>query len=158
MKLKVFFAFRKKWCYEIFCLKICNFLRFFQKNNPNQNIGRFFSLKKKHLNQKSVPNRNHLDRGLPVHIGLLAQGLSISSPLPFIQCLHIVLCSSLSKCMITSHSVQCCQSYTANTYSGKTVEVQWNHCDFEKIQWFTTDHASLYFLPVKIVILALFYM
>ena len=29
---------------------------------------------------------------------------------------------------------------------------------FEKIQWFTTDHASLYFLPVKIVILALFYM
>ena len=49
-------------------------------------------------------------------------------------------------------------TYTANTYSGKTVEVQWNHCDFEKIQWFTTDHASLYFLPVKIVILALFYM
>ena len=46
---------------------------------------------------------------------------------------------------------------TANTYSGKTVEVQWNHCDFEKIQWFTTDHASLYFLPVKVVILALFY-
>ena len=48
--------------------------------------------------------------------------------------------------------------YTANTYSGKTVEVQWNHCDFEKIQWFTTDHASLFFLPVKIEILALFYM
>ena len=48
--------------------------------------------------------------------------------------------------------------YTANTYSGKTVEVQWNHCGFEKIQWFTTDNASLYFLPVKIVILALFYM
>jgi hypothetical protein len=43
-----------------------------------------------------------------IHSGLLAQGLSISSPLPFIQCLHIVLCSSLSKCMITSHSVQCC--------------------------------------------------
>ena len=39
--------------------------------------------------------------------------------------------------------------HTANTYSGKTVEVQWNHCTFEKIQWFTTDHASLYFLPVK---------
>ena len=50
--------------------------------------------------------------------------------------------------------------YTANTYSGKTVEVQWNHSlkKFEKIQWFTTDHASLYFLPVKIVILASFYM
>ena len=27
----------------------------------------------------------------------------------------------------------------------------------KKIQWFTTDHAPLYFLPVKVVILALFY-
>ena len=35
---------------------------------------------------------------------------------------------TLSKAQETSQKY-----YTANTYSGKTVEVQWNHCDFEKI-------------------------
>ena len=66
--------------------------------------------------------------------------------------------STFKPCMLTMFLSQYSQQYTANTYSGKTVEVQWNHCDFEKIQWFTTHHASLYFLPLKIVILALFYM
>ena len=39
--------------------------------------------------------------------------------------------------------------YTANMYSGITVEVQLKNCTFEKLQFFTVDHSSLYFLLVK---------
>jgi hypothetical protein len=39
--------------------------------------------------------------------------------------------------------------HTANMYSGITVEVQLKNCTFEKLQFFTVDHSSLYFLLVK---------
>ena len=38
---------------------------------------------------------------------------------------------------------------TANMYSGITVEVHWKNCTFEKLQFFTVDHSSLYFSHVK---------
>ena len=39
--------------------------------------------------------------------------------------------------------------HTANMCSGITVEVHFKNCNFEKLQFFTVDHSSLYFLPVK---------
>ena len=38
---------------------------------------------------------------------------------------------------------------TANMCSKITVEVQLKNCAFEKLQFFTVDHSSLYFLQVK---------
>jgi hypothetical protein len=38
---------------------------------------------------------------------------------------------------------------TANMYSGITVEVQLKNCTFERLQFFTVDNSSLYFLQVK---------
>ena len=46
--------------------------------------------------------------------------------------------------------------YTANMCSGITVEVHLKNCNFEKLQFFTVDLSSLYFLQVKIVSLTLF--
>ena len=39
--------------------------------------------------------------------------------------------------------------YTANMCSGITVEVHLKNCNFEKLQFFTVDLCSLYFLQVK---------
>ena len=39
--------------------------------------------------------------------------------------------------------------YTANMCSEITVEVHWKNCNFEKLQFFTVDLSSLYFLQVK---------
>ena len=38
---------------------------------------------------------------------------------------------------------------TANMCSGITVEVHLKNCNFEKLQFFTVDLCSLYFLQVK---------
>ena len=38
---------------------------------------------------------------------------------------------------------------TANMCSEITVEVHWKNCNFEKLQFFTVDLSSLYFLQVK---------
>ena len=40
-------------------------------------------------------------------------------------------------------------SCTANMCSEITVEVHWKNCNFEKLQFFTVDLSSLYFLQVK---------
>jgi hypothetical protein len=40
-------------------------------------------------------------------------------------------------------------TYTANMCSGITVEVHLKNCNFEKLQFFTVDLCSLYFLQVK---------
>ena len=40
-------------------------------------------------------------------------------------------------------------SFTANMYSGITVEVQLKNCTFEELQFLTVDYSSLYFLQVK---------
>ena len=39
--------------------------------------------------------------------------------------------------------------HTANMCSGITVEVHLKNCNFEKLQFFTVDLCSLYFLQVK---------
>ena len=41
------------------------------------------------------------------------------------------------------------QLYTANMCSGITVKVHLKNCNFEKLQFFTVDFCSLYFLQVK---------
>ena len=41
------------------------------------------------------------------------------------------------------------QQHTANMCSEITVEVHWKNCNFEKLQFFTVDLSSLYFLQVK---------
>ena len=41
------------------------------------------------------------------------------------------------------------KDYTANMCSKITVEVQLKNCTFEKLQFFTVDLSSLYFLQVK---------
>ena len=46
----------------------------------------------------------------------------------------------------TEYSFQGC---TANMCSEITVEVHWKNCNFEKLQFFTVDLSSLYFLQVK---------
>ena len=38
---------------------------------------------------------------------------------------------------------------TANMCSGITVEVHLKNCNFEKLQFFTVDPCSLYFLQIK---------
>ena len=40
-------------------------------------------------------------------------------------------------------------NHTANMCSGITVEVQLKNCTFDKLQFLTVDHSSLYFLQVK---------
>ena len=40
-------------------------------------------------------------------------------------------------------------TYTANMCSGITVEVHLKNCNSEKLQFFTADLCSLYFLQVK---------
>ena len=39
--------------------------------------------------------------------------------------------------------------YTANMCREITVKVHLKNCNFEKLQFFTVDHSSLFFLPVK---------
>ena len=39
--------------------------------------------------------------------------------------------------------------YTANMCSEITVEVHLKNCNFEKLQFFTVDQCSLYFLQLK---------
>ena len=41
------------------------------------------------------------------------------------------------------------KAYTANMCSGITVEVHLKNCNFEKLQFFTVDQCSLYFLQLK---------
>ena len=41
------------------------------------------------------------------------------------------------------------KSYTANMCREITVKVHLKNCNFEKLQFFTVDHSSLCFLPVK---------
>ena len=40
-------------------------------------------------------------------------------------------------------------TFTANMCSGITVEVHLKNCNLEKLQFFTVDLCSLYFLQVK---------
>ena len=40
-------------------------------------------------------------------------------------------------------------SYTANMCSEITVEMHLKNCNFEKLQFFTVDQCSLYFLQLK---------
>ena len=40
-------------------------------------------------------------------------------------------------------------AYTANMCREITVKVHLKNCNFEKLQFFTVDHSSLCFLPVK---------
>ena len=40
-------------------------------------------------------------------------------------------------------------NYTANMCREITVKVHLKNCNFEKLQFFTVDHSSLYFLPIK---------
>ena len=40
-------------------------------------------------------------------------------------------------------------TYTANMCSEITVEVHLKNCNFEKLQFFTVDQCSLYFLQLK---------
>jgi hypothetical protein len=42
-----------------------------------------------------------------------------------------------------------CITYTANMCREITVKVHLKNCNFEKLQFFTVDHSSLCFLPVK---------
>ena len=41
------------------------------------------------------------------------------------------------------------KSHTANMCREITVKVHLKNCNFEKLQFFTVDHSSLCFLPVK---------
>ena len=41
------------------------------------------------------------------------------------------------------------QYYTANMCREITVKLHLKNCNFEKLQFFTVDHSSLYFLPNK---------
>ena len=42
-----------------------------------------------------------------------------------------------------------CNEIMPAVYNGITLEVHWNLCTFEKLQFFTINHSSLYFLPDK---------
>ena len=42
-----------------------------------------------------------------------------------------------------------CKKYTANMCSEITVEMHLKNCNFEKLQFFTVDQCSLYFLQLK---------
>ena len=75
----------------------------------------------------------------------------ISLKKKLISCLHTTYFIYDSHFTTTSlgHCTQKVCTYTANMCSEITVEVQLKNCTFEKLQFFTVDHSSLYFLQVK---------